>query len=842
MQTGFVRDHALKIASLPDFSLSSVSQRLDSKYLVKSYSVNPIFTEASIPVLGPPLMPPSGSLLKNVMKEQTLRALYVPPSIAEQLLQEPNGIDLFRGLDFLCYTGGPFSPSAGKRLAEVTELCPLYGSTEAFQVPQLVPSKEDWAFMEWNPNYKLEMRLSEDEKETYELVLFADASTERSSALNHNLPGTKEFRTKDLFKPHPTKPNLWRYYGRRDDIIVLSNSEKFNPVPMELLIQGNPLLAGAVIVGQGRLRAALLVEPKSDAHVHDLASLIEMIWPVVEEANLLAPGQGRILQSMIILASTDKPFTRAGKGMVVRKLTEQSYKSELDDLYSVDSGRTQRTVPILKPTFSRQSVESFVRSVITSCFPAAIGMSSDDDMFAHGLDSLKTAELVDLFKVSLREHSTSTDLSWISMKIIYQYPTIQYLSEAFYDFVNENKVPGRETSTARTERMDALVKVYTKDLCPRRLAANASMDSNGITVALTGSTGFVGQYLLRELLGDVNIFQVFCLNRGIDARQRQKKALSHRGFEDLSKLTYLTVDLGLTRLALSSKEYSVLLNTVDVIIHNAWGVDFNQSIQSFEIPHLRGIRNLIDWSNESKKAPRIVFISSVSSVGNWKTIHPGSTSVPELPVDKYSVALHIGYGESKNVAEHVLNIANQKSQVPVTILRMGQLTGSTRANDEAWPEQEWLSSLIKASKSIAMMPDNVAPLDWLPVDKLAQIVCDIVLSKPTRTSTLVHNLVHPSPSPWSLLLETLYDSFGIVAKTVPLAAWVRELRLAEKHAATNLPSKPALKLLDLFDSLGDGIGGLRYDTEFSITTSKTMAGLKPMTKDLLRDLLKQWQL
>jgi acyl-coenzyme A synthetase/AMP-(fatty) acid ligase len=176
-------------------------------------------------------MPPSGQLMKEIMQSQQLRAVYIPPAIAEQLLQEPGSLDLFKKLDFLCYTGAPFSPSAGQKLVEVTTLVSLYGSTEAFQVPQLVPPKEDWAYMEWNPNFDLEMQPSEDEEGAYELVLFTNPGTECRSALNHNVPGVSEWRTKDLFKPHPVKPTLWRYFGRRDDIIVLSNSEKFNPVP-----------------------------------------------------------------------------------------------------------------------------------------------------------------------------------------------------------------------------------------------------------------------------------------------------------------------------------------------------------------------------------------------------------------------------------------------------------------------------------------------------------------------------------------------------------------------------------------------------------------------------------
>ena len=91
----------------------------------------------------PPLTPPSGSLLKEVIKHHDLRALYLPPSVAEQLLAEPNGIDFFKNLDIFLYTGAPFSPEAGEKISKVTHLCPLYGSTEAFQVPQLQSEPED---------------------------------------------------------------------------------------------------------------------------------------------------------------------------------------------------------------------------------------------------------------------------------------------------------------------------------------------------------------------------------------------------------------------------------------------------------------------------------------------------------------------------------------------------------------------------------------------------------------------------------------------------------------------------------------------------------------------------
>jgi len=294
-----------------------------------SLVVNPVFTEVSSVVIGPPLAPPNGSLMRDVLKYQDIKALYIPPSVAEQLLGEPNGTDYFKSLDFICYTGGPFSPDAGQKLVGVTNLVPLYGSTEAFQTPQLVPSKEDWAYMEWNPHFKHEMQLAEDG--AYELVLFTDASTEKRSALNHNLPGVSEWRTRDLFKPHPSKENLWQYYGRRDDIIVFSSGEKFNPVSRELMIGSSKLLSGVLVIGQGRLQPSLLLEPKP-SNVKDDPTLLEDIWPIVDRVNALIPVQGQIQRSKVHIVAPNT-FIRAGKGTIIRKLTENKLSKEIGQLY-----------------------------------------------------------------------------------------------------------------------------------------------------------------------------------------------------------------------------------------------------------------------------------------------------------------------------------------------------------------------------------------------------------------------------------------------------------------------------------------------------------------------------
>lgn len=272
------------------------------------------------------------------MKHQELRAIYIPPALAEALLHEPDAVDLFKDLDFVAYTGGPFSQKVGETLSAVTTLRPFYGSTEAFQVPQLAPldPRADFAYMEWNPSFKLEMQPSDDELGVFELVLFADTTTEKISALNHNIPGVKEWRTKDLFKRHPDpkKERLWTYFGRKDDIVMLTTPCKFNPVPMELRIQGHPRVAGALVVGTGRSKPALLLEPRD--RDGDPEVLIREIRPTVVAANKrVVLTQAAVSKGLILIARPEKPFIRAGKGSIIRGLTEKAYASELDSLYAL---------------------------------------------------------------------------------------------------------------------------------------------------------------------------------------------------------------------------------------------------------------------------------------------------------------------------------------------------------------------------------------------------------------------------------------------------------------------------------------------------------------------------
>ena len=166
----------------------------------------PIFSDAAIPVLGPLLTPPSGSLASQIMKHQKQRALFLWPAAVEQLVQESEALDRIKQLDFLLYAGGPLSTSTGDLLSKLTNICSSHRSTETGAIPGLFTSREDWGYLEWHASMEVDMQPSINR--TYECVLHNDLAKSSWRPVFQAFPDFSEWRTRDLFEPHPSKPDL----------------------------------------------------------------------------------------------------------------------------------------------------------------------------------------------------------------------------------------------------------------------------------------------------------------------------------------------------------------------------------------------------------------------------------------------------------------------------------------------------------------------------------------------------------------------------------------------------------------------------------------------------------
>ncbi|KAI1751579.1 NAD(P)-binding protein [Xylaria castorea] len=479
------------------------------------------------------------------------------------------------------------------------EYFPMYDSAVKMSLfAVLIIHIQNWVWHKFNPHVKHKIQLFDPDEGTYELVSMSDKSMKDTAAVYHSLPrGSGEFRTKDLFVRHAMKPNSFKYYGRKNDIFTLSNGEKFNPVPLE------PTL----VIGNSRPEPALLVEfvnPKS---------------------NILVTGQGRIHRGMAIVASPDIPFTRTGKGTIVRRLACHTYKTQVEKIYADFQDVA--------------TISTIMRRTLSEIFLAAVDIGGDRDFHSLGLESIQIIIIVSSVKRSLQA-KTPKSCGWVTPRPVFLNPKIRELSGFLYGGTTPN--PGYSFD----------------DVTPTYL------------ISVVGSTGFLGSKLSANMLLDPAITFVYCLTEDlVELDEQGLKPLLH-------KLEYFN--------------YEQLLTNVNAVVFNAWKLDFGLGVRLFH-PFLHSIMEVFKLANESNRRMSILFVSSLSSVGNLAM----STAVPEATIQDSPAAAFTGYAQSKLAAERILTAANDKCGIPVYVAR------------------SWLSAIMKTAKTLNSIPTDMAMIDWL---------------------------------------------------------------------------------------------------------------------------------
>ncbi|GJP95963.1 acetyl-CoA synthetase-like protein [Aspergillus niger] len=215
----------------------------------------------------------------------------IAPFALQDLWSSEKGRQALQGLSAVNFGGAPLSSATGNAISSHFRLQTLMGSSETGYTPTLLcEDPADWACFEWNPAF--EYRMEEVSDGLWELVI-PRPSSRRYHGIFHAFPHLSEYRTGDLFEPHPTKPHLWRSKGRADDIIVLSNGEKLNPIDAEHHLESHSLVHRAAIFGQDRFQVALLVQPKWDELPETWTPqwLKQALEPLMKDANGLLPAQ-----------------------------------------------------------------------------------------------------------------------------------------------------------------------------------------------------------------------------------------------------------------------------------------------------------------------------------------------------------------------------------------------------------------------------------------------------------------------------------------------------------------------------------------------------------------------
>ncbi|POS79314.1 polyketide synthase/peptide synthetase [Diaporthe helianthi] len=246
------------------------------------------------------------------------------------------------------------------------------------------------------------------------------------------------------------------------------------------------------------------------------------------------------------------------------------------------------------------------------------------------------------------------------------------------------------------------------DLVSHKLSIAGSVRQPACIIALTGSTGFVGQAILKVLLAVPSVEKVHCLAVRDPTRLGQ--------FRSNTKVIVHQGDLRDASLCLDKATKGELIQTVDLIIHNGADVSFLKPYSALREPNVSSTKFLATELAAPRRIP-ITYISS-AVVGrlapDLDVFAPVSVSHCQPP-PRYRDA----YGASKWASEVVLENANRDLGIPVIIRRLSSVIGA------GIPEDDIMGNLVTYSKKLRAVPLTIkwkGVLDFVSVEHVAQAV------------------------------------------------------------------------------------------------------------------------
>lgn len=343
-----------------------------------------------------------------------------------------------------------------------------------------------------------------------------------------------------------------------------------------------------------------------------------------------------------------------------------------------------------------------IRDIFVEILPDSIiqnsNLSAASDFFVLGGNSLLTVRL----QSRLREIYGV----FVPLIKIMEDPTLAGLGNTLDELLATSEL-NWDVETALSEEMLSVRPVDANTTRPK---------TSGLTVILTGVSGFIGRHLLQRLVDDNNVFAIHCIavrNIEMDSPSRQKmKAI----IASTNKVQLHAGDLSEPRLGLSEAEFETLSKKADMIVHSGANRSFWSAYDMVRAPNVQSTKELALMAaialRESNKVVPFHFMSGSEDAA----IEPSTDGSN-------------GYVASKWASEQFLQRFSDKLGLPVHVHRQLPVPEGRTAQGEELDSilQEFVD--VAANMTELPNPDTWrGHYDLIPADRLSDDVVDLAMS------------------------------------------------------------------------------------------------------------------
>ncbi|GAA5813475.1 hypothetical protein MFLAVUS_006953 [Mucor flavus] len=764
-------------------------------------------------------LPYSQSQIDNALEYNKCTVMCASAVVFEQMilyLKEKNNFSTVNRLKFGVYAGAPLKAEAGKWLYEHgLNVKNVYGTTEIG--PCMTAD-----FYSKDPNGALLSPKQKDDLNNYYSVFESDDKSDptiKHLYIRADYPGMATgvsnrsdggYDTNDLFREDAKNPGYYIYIGRRDDIIIMENGEKTNPVPMESTIRMHPIVNQVAVIGQSRQCTAALIELNTDyAMCLSPEEIIAEVNEAVKTANKECPNHSAILPQMIKILPFDQTLPYTDKGNVMRKKSESLYSQAIETLYKdflEGPAKDSFTGDKDTSTWTEKEIEDFLvkRAAKVLDIPTSTIKDLNQSLFSHGLTSLTSIQL---------RNCIAKYFGNVPQNFIFEHPSISSMSKALMNTEEESPIDQIEKRYQEAQELAISYVKKAKDYFS--VATNRYDITQDKVVMLTGVTGSLGSFMLRDLLLDPSVKKVYAMVRGSPDHLKSRLITAFESrFLDTSLLEDGRVEVLPMRfnepfLGFTDEKYFSLKKEVTIVQHCAWLLDFNMTVDHYDKECIAPFYNLLKFAYRKVNPMHVHFVSSISASARY-----GNT-IPEepLPLDSH-VTMPMGYAHSKFVVEILFNYLTTEKNFPCYVERLGQVCGDS-ANG-VWNTSEQYPLMFVGGGSIMhKMPGLDTVIDWITVDSAAESIVDIMLRTaylPANMDQSVYHIVNPHTITWNDVLDAMKDA-GMQFDVVSPSEWVDVLSKDDAN--------PAFKLMSFYES------NFREAFEMPIWETKKTSALTP---------------
>jgi myxalamid-type nonribosomal peptide synthetase MxaA len=306
---------------------------------------------------------------------------------------------------------------------------------------------------------------------------------------------------------------------------------------------------------------------------------------------------------------------------------------------------------------------------------------------------------------------------------------------------------------------------------------------------VTGGTGFVGRFLVAELLQRSSA-TIYCLVRAA-SREQAEARLKHTlvtwnlwqdEFE--KRIVALPGDLRKPRLGIDHATYEFLCGRIDSIYHCATSMNHLETYWMAKAANVDGARELLRLAMQRR--PKL--INCVSTVSVFSAMRNTARTVHEhSPIDYEVHSSANGYAASKWVSEKIFMGASERG-IPCNIFRLGLVWADAHRGryDDLQRGYRMLKSSLLCGLGIKDYRYDMSPT---PVDYVARSVA-FLADRHSCGGGVFHICASGQMSRG--LFEHCNEAVGTSLELVPLYDWIQAMR--QLHETGN--SLPVVPLID----------------------------------------------